>query len=215
VNGGTSFKPRPMTTQVLPQVAASSAISPITMAGLGGFSETEGFVVCFGSTGQWEYRGSVMAASDEDWMGVALAEADLATEHADVPVGCVVVAADGSELAREHNRREQLQDPIAHAETLALREAARKLGHWRLEGATVYVTLEPCAMCAGALVSARIARLVYAAPDPKAGAVDSLFQIGRDPRLNHRFPVVSGVLAAESGARLSAFFKKLRAAREK
>jgi tRNA(adenine34) deaminase len=156
-----------------------------------------------------------MTASDEDWMRVALAQADLATEHGDVPVGCVVVAADGNELARDHNRREELQDPIAHAETLALREAARKLGHWRLEGATLYVTLEPCAMCAGALVSARVARLVYGAADPKAGAVDSLFPIGRDPRLNHRFSVTSGLLASESAGRLSTFFKKLRTAREK
>jgi len=156
-----------------------------------------------------------MLASDEDWMRLALAEADLATEHGDVPVGCVVVAADGSELSRDHNRREELEDPIAHAEILALRSAARKLGHWRLEGATLYVTLEPCAMCAGALVSSRIARVVYGAFDPKAGAVDSLFQIGRDPRLNHRFSVTSGLLAAESAARLSAFFRKLRAAREK
>jgi tRNA(adenine34) deaminase len=185
------------------------------MAGLGGFLEAEEFVVWFGSNAQREYRGSAMAASDEDWMRIALAEADLATDHGDVPVGCVVVAADGRELARDHNRREERQDPIAHAETLALREAARQLGHWRLEGATLYVTLEPCAMCAGALVSARIARLVYAATDPKAGAVDSLFQIGRDLRLNHRFPVVSGLLAGESAARLSAFFKKLRVAREK
>lgn len=154
-------------------------------------------------------------SQDEAWMRLALAEADLATEHGDVPVGCVVVAADGTELSRDHNRREQLQDPIAHAETLALRSAAKQIGHWRLEGATLYVTLEPCAMCAGALVSARIARVVYGAFDPKAGAVDSLFQIGRDPRLNHRFSVTSGLLAAESAARLGAFFKKLRAAGEK
>ena len=145
-------------------------------------------------------------------MRVALAEADLAPLHGDVPVGCVVVAADGSELSRDHNRREELEDPIAHAETLALRSAAQKVGHWRLGGATLYVTLEPCAMCAGALVSARIARLVYGATDPKAGAVDTLFQIGRDPRLNHRFSVTSNVLAAEGAGRLSAFFKKLRAA---
>jgi tRNA(adenine34) deaminase len=152
---------------------------------------------------------------DETWMQVALSEADLATAHADVPVGCVVVSADGVELARDHNRREELQDPLAHAEALALRSAARKVGHWRLEGASVYVTLEPCPMCAGALVNARVATLVYGARDPKAGAVESLFQIGTDPRLNHRFAVRSGVLAGDCAARLGAFFKKLRAAGEK
>jgi len=153
--------------------------------------------------------------TDEAWMRLALAEADLAPLHADVPVGCVVVSADGVELARDHNRREELQDPLAHAEALAVRKAAAKLGHWRLEGASLYVTLEPCPMCAGALVAARVATLVYGARDPKAGAVDSLFQIGTDARLNHRFNVRSGVLATESAERLGAFFRKLRAAGEK
>jgi tRNA(adenine34) deaminase len=152
---------------------------------------------------------------DEAWMQVALAEADLAPLHGDVPVGCVVVSSEGVELARDHNRREELRDPLAHAETLALRAAARAVGQWRLEGATVYVTLEPCPMCAGALVAARVATLVYGARDPKAGAVDSLFQIGTDARLNHRFGVRSGTFAAESAARLGAFFKRLRAAGEK
>ncbi|HEY3498617.1 MAG TPA: tRNA adenosine(34) deaminase TadA [Polyangiaceae bacterium] len=156
-----------------------------------------------------------MSDGDEAWMRIALAEADRATEHGDVPVGCVVVSASGVELARDHNRREELQDPLAHAEALAVRTAARAVGHWRLEGATVYVTLEPCPMCAGALINARVAALVYGARDPKAGAVDSLFQVGTDPRLNHRFEVRSGVLASESAARLSTFFKKLRAAGEK
>ena len=156
-----------------------------------------------------------MPPTDEQWMQLALAEAALATEHGDVPIGCVVVSNDGDELARAHNRREIDGDPTAHAEVLALREAARIDKHWRLEGTTVYVTLEPCAMCAGALVSARIARLVYGASDPKAGAVDSLFSIGRDTRLNHRFEVASGVLAAEGAALLQAFFAKLRAAGEK
>jgi tRNA(adenine34) deaminase len=152
---------------------------------------------------------------DEGWMDLALAEADLAPLHADVPVGAVIVAADGSELARDHNRREELGDPSAHAELLAARRAAEKIGHWRLEGATVYVTLEPCVMCAGALVNARIARLVYGAHDPKAGAVVSLFQIGTDSRLNHRFEVSAGIRAQEGAARLTAFFAKLRAAGEK
>lgn len=148
-------------------------------------------------------------------MQLALAEADRALEHADVPVGCVVVDGFGIELARDHNRREELQDPIAHAETLALRAAAKKTGHWRLEGATVYSTLEPCPMCAGALLQARVARVVYGAADPKAGALGSLFSLGDDSRLNHRFQVAPGVLAAESAERLTAFFAKLRAAGER
>ncbi|HEX3774900.1 MAG TPA: tRNA adenosine(34) deaminase TadA [Polyangiaceae bacterium] len=150
------------------------------------------------------------ADSDESWMRQALREADLAPEPGDVPVGCVIVSADGVELARDHNRREERADPTAHAELLALRTAATKLGHWRLEGATLYATLEPCAMCAGALVNARVARAVFGARDPKAGALVSLFELGRDPRLNHRFLVVPDVLAADGAARLKSFFAKLR-----
>lgn len=153
--------------------------------------------------------------ADLTFMRVALEEADLAAEHDDVPIGCVVVDALGNVLARDHNRREEREDPTAHAEVLALRQASQRTGHWRLEGATVYVTLEPCAMCAGALVSARVARLVYAAMDPKAGAVDTFFGIGRDTRLNHRFSVESGVLAEEGARRLSEFFAKLRRERMK
>jgi tRNA(adenine34) deaminase len=149
-------------------------------------------------------------SNPEDFMRLALTEADLATAHGDVPVGAVVVSADGALLAREHNRREERADPTAHAELLAIREATRRLPGWRLEGATVYVTLEPCAMCAGALVNARIARLVFGASDPKAGAVVSLFQIGTDPRLNHRFEVEAGFMAEEGARRLSAFFSELR-----
>jgi tRNA(adenine34) deaminase len=148
-------------------------------------------------------------------MELALTEADRALEHADVPIGCVVVGADGVELARDHNRREERGDPTAHAEVLALQTAAAKIGHWRLEGASVYATLEPCPMCAGALVNARVARLVFAATDPKAGAVSSLFEIGRDPRLNHRFEVVSGLGAEESARRLRSFFEALRRAGQK
>lgn len=140
----------------------------------------------------------------------ALAEADLALLHDDVPVGCVVVGVGGEELAIEHNRRELNGDPTAHAEILALRQAAHGLGRWRLNGATVYVTLEPCPMCAGALVNARIHRLVYAARDPKAGAVESLFGIGTDIRLNHRFLVLGGVLAEQGAQRLSDFFADKR-----
>jgi tRNA(adenine34) deaminase len=156
-----------------------------------------------------------LADRDLEWMQHALAEADRAAEHGDVPVGCVIVDAEGQELSRGRNRRELEGDPTAHAEIDALRAAARRIGHWRLEGATVYVTLEPCAMCAGALVNARVARVVYGATDPKAGAVDSLFTIGRDLRLNHRFEVQSGVLTAEAVGRLQAFFRRLRAAGEK
>lgn len=152
---------------------------------------------------------------DEAWMREALAEADRAIEHADVPIGCVIVGEDGGELARAHNRREVDGDPTAHAEVLALRSAARKIGHWRLSGATVYATLEPCPMCAGALVNARIARLVYATHDPKAGAVRTLFTIGSDARLNHRFEVAPPLLEHESIQRLQAFFGKLRAAGER
>jgi len=148
-------------------------------------------------------------------MRLALAEADRALEHADVPIGCVVVSAAGLVLGSEHNRREERGDPTAHAEVLAVRQAASSIGHWRLEGATVYSTLEPCPMCAGALVVSRVARLVYGARDSKAGAVDSLYEIGRDTRLNHRFAIESGVLADDCAARLTAFFAKLRAAGEK
>ena len=148
---------------------------------------------------------------DELWMRAALEEADFAPVHGDVPVGCVILDADGRELARDHNRREERADPTAHAELLALRAAASRLGHWRLERCTVFVTLEPCPMCAGALVNARVARVVYGATDPKAGALQSLFEIGRDLRLNHRFEVVPGILAEEGAARLKAFFAKLRA----
>jgi tRNA(adenine34) deaminase len=153
--------------------------------------------------------------TDVEFMRLALEEADSAALHGDVPIGCVVVGRDGQVLARDHNRREELGDPTAHAEVLAVRRAASLIGHWRLEGATVYSTLEPCPMCAGALVVSRIARLVYGARDLKAGAVDTLFEIGRDKRLNHRFAIESGVLAEESAARLGAFFAKLRAAGEK
>lgn len=152
---------------------------------------------------------------DLAWMRHALAEAALAEEHEDVPIGCVIVDASGLELGRGHNRREVDADPTAHAEILALRAAAFRRGHWRLEGCTAFVTLEPCPMCAGALVNARIGRLVYAAADPKAGAVRSLFRLGEDARLNHRFEVASGVAAEDSVALLQAFFRRLRARGEK
>jgi len=154
-------------------------------------------------------------ASDLAWMEVALGEADRAALHADVPIGCVVVDRDDVELARDHNRREERGDPLAHAEALALQGAARVRGHWRLDGTTVYVTLEPCPMCAGALVNARVSRVVFGAADPKAGALRSLFSIGQDPRLNHRFEVTGGVLERDSARRLADFFSKLRAQGQK
>jgi tRNA(adenine34) deaminase len=152
--------------------------------------------------------------SPEDFMRLALEEADQAVAHGDVPVGAVVVSAAGVVLARNHNRREEHGDPTAHAELLAIRDATRGLPGWRLEGTTVYVTLEPCAMCAGAMVNARIARLVFGALDPKAGAVVSLFQIGADTRLNHRFEIEAGFMADEGARRLSQFFGELRKKRQ-
>lgn len=149
--------------------------------------------------------------SDAEWMTIALAEADAASREGEVPVGCVVVGVDGEELGRGRNGREALGDPTAHAEMIAIRAAASRVGGWRLEGASAFVTLEPCAMCAGALVLARVARVVYGCADPKAGAVKTLYTIGRDPRLNHRFEVVEGVLESECSDRLRSFFAALRA----
>jgi tRNA(adenine34) deaminase len=149
------------------------------------------------------------ARRDHKWMSEALRLAELAYLAGDVPVGAVVVR-DGAALGRGYNRREAACDPTAHAEILALREAAEKAGLWRLDGATMYATLEPCPMCAGALVNARIGRLVFGASDPKGGACGSLFEIHADPRLNHRMPVVSGVYAEESAKMLRAFFGEKR-----
>jgi tRNA(adenine34) deaminase len=146
----------------------------------------------------------------ESWMRVALAEADAAGSDGEVPVGCVVVDAHGRELARGRNARESQADPTAHAEMIAVREAAARSLSWRLDGATAYVTLEPCPMCAGAFVLARVGRVVFGCKDPKGGAIESMFGIGLDPRLNHRFEVLSGVLAEESAERLRRFFAELR-----
>jgi len=143
-------------------------------------------------------------------MRLALAEAEAAAAEGDVPVGAVIFAADGRQLGTGRNRREADQDPTAHAEVLALREAARSVGHWRLVGATVYATLEPCPMCAGALINARVARLVYGSADPKAGAVDTLLTLGSDARFNHRFAVTAGVLAEPCAGLLRAFFAARR-----
>jgi len=149
--------------------------------------------------------------ADERWMRLALDEAALALVHEDVPIGCVIVGANGQELVRAHNAREQNSDPTAHAELLAIRAAAAKLETWRLEGATLYVTLEPCAMCAGAIVLSRLTRLVYGAADPKAGAAGSLYDIVRDDRLNHRVARTAGVLASECGELIREFFRGKRA----
>ncbi|TDD97560.1 nucleoside deaminase [Jiangella asiatica] len=139
-------------------------------------------------------------------MREALAEAAAALPSGDVPIGAVVVSADGAVIGRGHNRREVDGDPTAHAEVLALRAAAAATGGWRLDGATLVATMEPCAMCAGALVLARVDRLVYGAVDPKAGAVGSLWDLVRDRRLNHRPEVIAGVLADECGALVREFF---------
>ena len=157
------------------------------------------------------HRGRMTdATTAERWMRAALEEAAAAVDHGDVPVGALVLAPDGTELGRGRNRREQLADPTAHAELEALRAAAATLGGWRLDGCTLVVTLEPCPMCAGALVQSRVATLVYGADDPKAGAVTSLFDLVRDPRLPHRVEVLRGVLAAESAALLRSFFTPRR-----
>nr|WP_281166920.1 tRNA adenosine(34) deaminase TadA [Aestuariimicrobium kwangyangense] len=142
----------------------------------------------------------------DDAMGLALAEAALAPGHGDVPIGAVILDEHGTVIAQGHNERELTGDPTAHAEVLALRRAAERVGHWRLSGCTLVVTLEPCTMCAGALVLSRVDRLVMGAFDPKAGAVASLFDVVRDPRLNHRVEVVTGVLAQECSLPLLEFF---------
>jgi tRNA(adenine34) deaminase len=142
----------------------------------------------------------------EPAMRQALAEAAAAADHGDVPIGAVVLDAEGRFVAGAGNERELLGDPTAHAEVLALRRAAESLGGWRLEGCTLVVTLEPCTMCAGALVLARVQRLVFGAFDPKAGAVASLWDVVRDPRLNHRPEVVGGILEPECAAPLQEFF---------
>jgi len=142
-------------------------------------------------------------------MEAAIAEAELAIGHGDVPVGAVVVR-DGAVIASRHNERELTGDPTAHAEILAIRDAANLVGHWRLDDCTMVVTLEPCAMCAGALVNARMGQLVYGATDPKAGAAGSLMTLVADPRLNHRMPMVTGVEAVRCGALLVDFFAARR-----
>jgi tRNA(adenine34) deaminase len=146
---------------------------------------------------------------DEYFMRLALREAERAVGHGDVPIGAVV-AREGEVIGAGHNERELRQDPTAHAEVLALREAARAVGSWRILDAVMYVTLEPCAMCAGAIVLARLPRLVYGTPDPKTGAAGSVLDLLREPRLNHRAQVAGGLLAEECAALLTDFFRPRR-----
>jgi tRNA(adenine34) deaminase len=148
-------------------------------------------------------------ARDEYFMRLAIREAERALAHDDVPVGAVVIYG-GELIGAGHNERELRQDPTAHAETIAIREAARALGSWRLLDTVLYVTLEPCAMCAGAIVLARIPRVVYGTTDPKAGAAGSVLDVLAEPRLNHRPDVAGGLLAAESAELLQAFFRSRR-----
>jgi tRNA(adenine34) deaminase len=143
-------------------------------------------------------------------MAIALREAALAAAHADVPIGAVVGGPDGKVLAQRHNEREVARDPTAHAEILALRDAAQALGSWRLEGCALVVTLEPCPMCAGAAINARIATIAFGASDPKAGATGSLYNLAVDPRLNHECIVIDGIRADESARLLQEFFAERR-----
>jgi tRNA(adenine34) deaminase len=145
----------------------------------------------------------------EKFMREAIAEASLAFQKGDVPVGAVAVC-DGQIIGRGHNRKEELKDPTAHAEVMALQEAARTLGGWRLIGVTLYCTMEPCPMCAGAMVQARLPHLVYAVEDPKAGAAGSVVDLLRNERLNHRVEVIAGVLAEEAEELTQEFFQRLR-----
>jgi tRNA(Arg) A34 adenosine deaminase TadA len=149
------------------------------------------------------------ALDDEKWMREALRAAENAVPTGDVPVGAIVVCEE-AEVARAWNRKEELKNPIAHAELLALAAASKTLGHWRLTGCTLYVTLEPCVMCSGAIVHSRVDRVVYATPDPKTGAVQSIYSILADQRLNHTPQVSSDVLQAEASQMLKDFFRQLR-----
>jgi len=150
---------------------------------------------------------------DTTYMQAAIAEAQLARAKGEVPIGAVIVHA-GQIIGRGHNLRETSNDPTSHAEMVAIRQAAAAIGHWRLLETTLYVTLEPCVMCMGAIILARIPRLVYACRDPRAGAVGSIYDFARDERFNHQVDVVEGVLGAECSALLSGFFQELRTRRK-
>jgi tRNA(adenine34) deaminase len=153
---------------------------------------------------------SIETLDHERYMLQALQQAEAARDLGEVPVGCVLVH-EGQVVARGHNLRQSRQDPTAHAEIIAIKKAAERLGSWRLLGVAAYVTLEPCAMCAGALINGRVDTVVYGCGDPKAGAVETLYRIGSDDRLNHRFRVVRGVLEKQCSELLSGFFQRLRA----
>ncbi|MCB1255838.1 MAG: tRNA adenosine(34) deaminase TadA [Microthrixaceae bacterium] len=155
-------------------------------------------------------------AQQEDWMRLAIAEAERALDHDDVPIGAIVIADPTSKprvIASRHNERELTGDPTAHAEVLALRDASSELGRWRLDDCLLVVTLEPCPMCGGALWASRIGGLVYGAPDMKAGATGSLYNLGADPRLNHEFAITHGVLADRCSELLVSFFAQRRQTR--
>lgn len=154
-------------------------------------------------------QGDSAAQCDEHYMRLALAEADAALASGEVPIGAVVVR-NNEVISTGHNMRETWRDPTAHAEVIAIRAAASAISAWRLTGCTLYVTIEPCPMCAGALVLARLDRLVYGAPDPKAGAVSSLYNMLYDPRLNHRMYVTAGILESECALLMKRFFRALR-----
>lgn len=147
--------------------------------------------------------------TEKDWMAAAIKEAQLAEALGEVPIGAVVVH-DGQIIGRGHNMREKFQDATYHAEVLAIMEACQNLGSWRLEDCDLYVTLEPCIMCSGAIINSRIRRVIYAAPDPKAGAVDSLYHLLADDRLNHQVEVKSGVLEEKCAKMLRDFFRAIR-----
>lgn len=155
-----------------------------------------------------------MLKDDHYWMGKALEQAGKAESIGEVPIGAVIVM-DGAIIARGHNLRESKQDPSAHAEMIAIRKAAKKLGSWRLTGATLYVTLEPCTMCMGAIILSRIDRVVFGSYDPKGGAAGSLFDFSDDKRLNHSVVLTAGVRSEETSSILSNFFAKLRAQKKK
>jgi len=156
---------------------------------------------------------SMNPTDDTTYMQAAIAEAQLARAKGEVPIGAVIVH-EGQIIGRGHNLRETSNDPTSHAEMVAIRQAAEAIGHWRLLETTLYVTLEPCVMCMGAIILARIPRLVYACRDPRAGAVGSIYDFSSDERFNHKVEVVEGVLGAECSALLSVFFQELRAGRK-
>jgi len=156
---------------------------------------------------------SMNLTDDTTYMQAAIAEAQLARAKGEVPIGAVIVH-EGQIIGRGHNLRETSNDPTSHAEMVAIRQAAEAIGHWRLLETTLYVTLEPCVMCMGAIILARIPRLVYACRDPRAGAVGSIYDFSSDERFNHKVEVVEGVLGAECSALLSGFFQELRSRRK-